>query len=739
MVDKKYIPITLLNQAFFDKDTGLALAAGTLEFFRDNSRATLKDIFEIVNTGGAYVYAQLTNPVTLSATGTVLNAAGDNVAIYLYPFTQNPTTKNLDEDRYYIVCKSSAGTTQWVREAVPNNITADGPEGVFDASNELSNPQFSRYFLHLDEQFTSTSNNETLYPIAPDWNLSLKGIGSVTLKRVAVSGSQNIVTSPSHYLDVTTGNGITSCSIKQRLKKSSGIWSSKSLSGLFAAQLIGGSNNNISMHYRDSSGVLSDITIFDAMIDSSFRLLTGGITLGASTNAFSGDDSYVDIEIKLPIDTNCRITSIQLVPSEADDTIGVTNYDYRSANREQAFMGDWYLPRVEQKEIESILVGWDFTLNPRQFSVEGVVPNSSAEYTWDQTILQTNNVGSVEYGLADSSRCIYFNSTASDGGYAIIQYLDGDLVNKLNQTRLSVNVSAYTQNAGSNSGMSVIKVRLFANAVDDTENFGVLPSTIFDIDLNGDVTLSPQATLDGWYEIPRSNLPTARAQLKRIEDTGFESLTTFENDYGFNGWEIDDALKIIDGVSGFAIAVSVKPEDGKIDYRTIFNSISLVPGDIPTRPAYKGYQDTLDECGRFYEKSYPIYNLPGHAGGIQDETMLTQLTLKTTVANIDVYPESFGTRFRNEKRILPINTLYSPSSGFINKILITVWTGQINRDSLDFDFPDITFWQEPNFTSTVGFTYFPRTSAPMTTVASAGRSQVYIHYHYVSDARIGVV
>ena len=46
-LDERFIPITSLNQYFVDKDSGLPLANGTLEFFRDTARITPKAVFQL--------------------------------------------------------------------------------------------------------------------------------------------------------------------------------------------------------------------------------------------------------------------------------------------------------------------------------------------------------------------------------------------------------------------------------------------------------------------------------------------------------------------------------------------------------------------------------------------------------------------------------------------------------------------------------------------------------------------
>jgi len=117
-----------LDEYFVNKDTGLPLANGSIEFFKDNDRATPKNVYELTGGPANYTYAALPNPLALSAVGTVVNANGDPVSIYYHPYDANG-----DLELYYIVAKDSGGTVQFTRQAWPNTTT--GLEGVVDVTS----------------------------------------------------------------------------------------------------------------------------------------------------------------------------------------------------------------------------------------------------------------------------------------------------------------------------------------------------------------------------------------------------------------------------------------------------------------------------------------------------------------------------------------------------------------------------------------------------------------------------
>ena len=65
-----------------------------------------------------------------------------------------------------------------------------------------------------------------MFEFAPNWDFVISGTGTVTVERIAISGNQNVVTSPPYVLDVSVSIGITACYLRQRLYLNSGLWAS---------------------------------------------------------------------------------------------------------------------------------------------------------------------------------------------------------------------------------------------------------------------------------------------------------------------------------------------------------------------------------------------------------------------------------------------------------------------------------------------------------------------------------
>lgn len=724
-----YIPLTSLNQYFVDKDTGLPLAGGTLSFYRDTARSTPKTVYQLVLVGAEYQYVALPNPVTLSAVGTCMDSGGDNVLVYGYPYLESSATGDLTLDLYYVVCQSFSGVDQWIREAIPNIVGGNNPPGFNQEDlNELSNPQFSQYFLQDSATTLTLSGSQTVFPIAPDWDLVASGTGTIIIERVPVSGNEAIPTYPAAYITMIISAGITAPYLRQRLYYNSGLWSGQYIAGTVVAQ-VGVGSNGLTMNYNDASGVTSVVPIFSAAIGMTWASYGGSSQIGNSSDTLSGDLAYVDITIDLPVTNTISITSIQVQVSN-DEFLENLVYDQRSSNRELAFMGDYYLPRLAYKTCASLLVGWDFPKNPMQLGSTGSVTSSSAQYIWDQTILQTNGL-TVTYAQNAITGGLTLNHDTANQSYALIQYLDGAEAAKFLGTTLSVNINGYTMAGGNQPAATSVQVQIFANPAAD--KFGSLPTSIVQISSAGVIALTGTATTNGWYAINRHNLPAAQNTLNILNPTGNIS---YGHDIGFNGWDIDNSTLVSAGVQGIAVVVSFTPAASTTDYLTCIDSISVVPGDIPCRPDNLTVEQTLQDCQEFYETSFEQGTVIPTATttGIYCETMMAANAggaFTTLMA-----ASTFILRWLVFKRADPTLTLYSGTSVTVDKVQAILIGNGTNTTEVDV----ATSWNAPDINQKRA--RFTAKSPTVNIEAGAndgtnGTSSV-IQYHYVADARIGI-
>ena len=725
-----YIPLTSLNQYFVDKDTGLPLAAGTLSFYRDTARSTPKPVYQLVLVGADYQYVALPNPVTLSSVGTCMDSGGNNVLVYGYPYVEDPETGELTLDLYYIVCEDFSGVQQWIREAVPNIVSGNNPAGVNqDDLNQLSNPQFSQYFLQDAATTLTLTGSMTAFPIAPDWELVASGTGTIIIERVPVSGNEAIPTYPAAYITMTISAGVISPYLRQRLYYNSGIWSGQYLSGSVVAQ-VGAGANGVAMNYNDASGVTSNVNIFSAAIGMTWDSYGGSVQIGNSSDTLSGNQAYVDIAIDLPATNTISITSIQVQVSSSEFTDELV-YDQRSSNRELAFMGDYYLPRLAYKTSASLLIGWDFPKNPQQFGSSGTVSTSTAQYIWDQTILQTTG-SAINYAVNAITGGLTLNHETANQSCALIQFLQGEDAQKFIGTTLSVNVNGYTMAGVNQPESTTVQFQIFANP--DSDQFGTLPTSIVQISTAGVITLTGTAVTNGWYQINRHNLPAAQGNLNILNPTADIS---YQNDLGFNGWNLDNSTLVSAGVQGICVVVSLTPTASTTDYLTCIDSISVVPGDIPSRPDNLSIEQTLMDCQQFYETSFEQgTTIPtATTTGIYSQVMSVAFYTSGPPNSLIMGATTFIIPWLAFKISDPTVTLYSGTSTTANNVQAVLVSGTLNTAQVA-----LTSWGTPDINQKRAL--FP-SKTPCTTIETDSTSSNVtvsgvIQYHYVADSRIGI-
>ena len=180
------------------------------------------------------------------------------------------------------------------------------------------------------------------------------------------------------------------------------------------------------MYYAESSGVnaTSPVLIATGTPDvSTYSYIRGSsVQIPESTNTDDGVNGYVQIYISIVGAATVNISSVQLYP-----TVGappsVVPIDVNSSNRNEAYQGDYYIPRNNAKPTNSFLVGWDFPVNPFQFGTSGTFANtvSNASYIADQTIA-VSATSSVTWGRDTTTAGLVFNCTGTNDAFYLLQY-----------------------------------------------------------------------------------------------------------------------------------------------------------------------------------------------------------------------------------------------------------------------------------------------------------------------------
>ena len=723
-LDEFYYTSVSLDEYFVDKDTGLPLANGKLFFFRDADRSTAKTVFQLSGTFPNYTYVALPNPVDLSAVGTPINASNENVSIYYRPFITNSEGEQ-ELDLYYVRVEAADNTVQFEREAWPNVTSANDPENdAFRIENLISNPQFTRIFFNqnIASTISVTGATNQIVPIAPDWVLDISGTGSVIINRVAVSGLAHIPTSPPYVLDVTVSGGVTECKLRQRMMCNSGLWASTNNDSIFLTGSITGINQNVgdvalTMFYEESTGGVP-IQIVGGNVSHGAYSSLQGVTadpIPESNNTDLGMNGYIDIYVDIPQFSNVRISSIQVLPTVNSSEI--SSYNLRSSNREQALMGDYFLPALESKQVDPLTTGWDFPMNPAQFGTSGNVV-ATAQYIWDQTILQST--GDVAFTTSPLGG-LQLTTNAASLAFGLLQYLPLSQAQRLAGQILSVNINAYKALLGDD-----VTVRVYLFRGNAAATFPTLPTTLgtFASASSGVFTL----TAVNWTEIARGGIPTASGTLFNLTTSSERSP---DNDLRFTNWELTDAAEIDDTNKGAILVTFECPSTSTV---ITVDSISLTPNRIPSRPAPKTFTEVLKDCQHFYEKSKDfgvLITTPDVGSALIAQQEIEQ------IGTVQLHKRSFGFRFRTAKLSTNATVNVYAEDGTINSITAYIYRNGAVVTSGTFPITNWSARAEGNF----GIQYIPANSTNILSTPIVGALREYeafISYHFTADDRLGI-
>lgn len=737
-IDSHYIPAFSIEDVLLDKDTGAPLSGGLVYFEHDNQRGVLKPVYQITGTSPNYTYTQLPNPMTLSSIGTFEDALGNPVIPYFYPYDAN-----LDPDYYYVRVTSSADVPQFDREAVPYISTNDPGEVLSVITNELSNPQFAE--VNFD---TSTSNyvfnfsavTDQVINIAPGWDfiVSCPSSGTLTVSQLTPAGSLNLPTNPSTLLQIAS-TGLSKLQLRQRLYGSPNLWGSGYIAGTFVAKTYSGTPAVLTMYYSQSGGAVIDQEIVTAELDSSgvYAAYPGSSGyIPSSSNPDTFPDAYVDIYFEIPLSIQIDLTSV-MIAYTGQTSINNIEYDQESQARQIDHLFNYYEVPLSYKPIPSLMTAWDFPLNPAQFSGTSVTMTTTAQYIWDQTICKSL-VGNI--AVARNSVTGGFQATTANAAeaYYQMQYMSGREAKSFVGTQLCVNINAYRTQAGGD-----VTVKVYICRGSSSATFPTLPTSLGTINAAGDFTL----TAANWTVIPRSNLGQASAVLPVVNTSDYTTLNDLV-DIEFTGWQIVDSAQIANTDKVAVIVTYSCPTTATV---VVTNSIGVMQGSIPTRPAPQSFDEVLSECQYYYEKSYATGVTAGTSSAANALTVQMDgqmfYDIYQSVGTVQymytgMKAPNFGFQFNTVKRTVPVVTIFSETGG-INTVLSRIWnngTAVVNTNQ------NISLWN-----STIGekaARFLVATpdnrlyqNLQSTVPASIVNSMLngYLSYHFVADARLGIV
>jgi hypothetical protein len=671
-----------------------------------------------------------TNPIQFLGNGTLpVDIFFEEDKVYRLEFRQNDGS---------VAPSQSDPLIYEVNDYVPGTGGAAPDEpGSFASGNQAANPQFALINFTSPYTLTSVTDPDPI-EIGPGWFLELTGTGSVTITQVPLDdGNINPSNSPYALELELSGWDLDGVILRQRFQQNGMLWARKTVSTTITARLEGAPQSIIANLYDSNNSLLTNVLPLTP-VNEAWNEFTGHGTLPETTNPDDPPSAYIDYRLILPSNVDIYVTGIQLIVQDEND-LSEPSFEQNSIEWQIDHTFHYYKPKLEFKPIPSLLTAWDFPLNPAQINGSTVTVNATAAYVWDQTIMirSAANVSVARNPITGGLRAT--TGGANDSFY-MLQYLEGSEAKKMLGTRLSVNINAFKGTVGTSA---TARVYLFRGS--SAASFPTLPTSLGTINAAGVFTL----TAANWTAIPRSGT---------TDNIGTTTLTTVTNnvdmnadcDYGFSGWEITDNTEIGD-TDKFAIVVTfAAPTNATV---ITVNSISVVPGDIPTRPAPQTLEEVLCECQYYWEKSYATDTAVATATGQNSIFTYQPDEFDSGGLTHTWYRAPFLLDYKTTKRIAPgasSITLYD-IAGNANSVRYTVYDGttpattgggktftpspaQLNLAS--------TQWTQ-GFRSTKRATFLNNVTTAVVTESTLGaflpELVAAVEYHYVVNCLLGVV
>jgi hypothetical protein len=655
-----------------------------------------------------------TDPIQFLANGTLPNNIyWDPNVIYRLEFRHNlgllPPSQN-DPLIYLVEDYAPFG----------NNSEVDTVTGL-PTDNQISNPQFAEVSFTNPLTLTNVTNPGPI-EIAPDWFLTLTGTGNLVVNQVPLNNAPTTInpTNAPYALEIHTTGGWTSSILSQRFQQNGMLWANKYVSLSFTA-LIQGAPQQVTGRLYGSNGAPLAI-LLTTLLSNSFGEYTGVALLPPPLNPDVPPNAYIDFQMILPPVADIYLTSFQLIASTVETTY---EYEQDTVNRQIDHLFHYYNPQLQFKPISSYLVGWDFPLNPAQingdtYTAQNTGVNTSY-YAWDQTILFQSVTSAITVSRGTQGGLQL--TAALAGQMAAIQYLDQVQAREILNNRLSVNINCLGTIA---AGNVIGSVSLWYTKDANLPNVATGTNQTFIATLDP-ITGKPATFTGGfnWIEVKRDIQQNATFNLPSATSSTF----------GFNEWSIDNGVSADANLATFfAIVIGFAPLAAADTIE--LTSVSLVPGDIPTIPAPKTQDEVRKDCERYYEMSYQNFAAVGTAT-VVNALFAPQDSTIPSGGNFFISPNSFTVQFDSLKRTInSVMSIYSANTGTISAVGATARGSATS--TLDIA---IATW-----TPTTGDKYcnfavvaVPLSGHPFGALNATTPGQNYIGYHFIADARLGIV
>jgi len=653
------------------------------------------------------------NPIQFYANGTLPdNLYFDDTLVYRIEIRKGPTQADP------LIGNPIQNYSPGNAESTPSSTL------LLTAPSLVTNPQFADISFTSPFVYTQGSSSTYTLSIAPGWNLVLTGAGTTTITQTANPGDSDISTNPPYYLTIAN-SGWTTATLQQTFSNNGAIFSGGAIAISFLAFATGASQT-LTVNYVDSGGSTVNLFPTTSILTGSLAFYSNAVTMPDSMNATTGTNAFVNINFVLPPSGTLTLTNIQLtgqsVPLPTNfDSGSIPPFNELTYERivDQEF--HVYKNSILIQPKSSLLVGWNFSLNPFQFITTTVsTVTAQTSYICDQTIMYQKAGSQLQTGSSTSNLdkfALQINPvvSATQTQFALIQYIDPSTILPYWNYNLSALVRIRLNSAHSTSVR--FKMRLIASSA--------LPATISNTE-----PIASWASTDPTFSVNWSSIAPENDPIYTLTP----SVAGIFLEVPFNRFPLpgNASLGETQTLGVVIYTLDNMNSTSAVDY-IIVDKVSLVPNDFALEAVPQTFDEVLGQCQFYYETSYDVGVVPGTNSGASILTF--PQGIYTSGSHATLYPTNFGFQFNTVKRANPIMNVYAldgtagsvRATFFINGVPSTAANAVIG-----------TFWTQLSATNK-SVNYIGATASPLfgptstTDIANYG----YITLHFTANSCLG--
>lgn len=547
-----------------------------------------------------------------------------------------------------------------ISDYIPNPDGGATPEtAIITPDNQITNPQFAVVNFNEESQSSDITAAGT-YEIAPGWFITLVGVGTCRLRQLQYTAASQHPGNPGYALDLELVGWTGQVVLFQRFKRIPGLWGSSWLSFALTGISQDGNTHNFNVDWVPSNGVQTPIA--QNQIETVYQEFTQSVLIQDPTGTQLADLAYVDLRISIPGTSHLSLTNIQVIGGMTAEAS--LPYEQDSYERQLDHLYNQDRAAIFEKPATDFLVGWDFGLNPWQFANPGASTVIStpyaggvAQYTADQTVVAcetANHVAVKGTGTPNRQLVVESNGVASVDNFAIIQYIDAQSAAPLLGQRVSIAVQARTTDNA--AAPLQLKARIL----------GFTDATAAGFPLNP-FAGTPWNLSSPAFRARFTGVASPAFDVTRLVANAANNIfvgSAVNNIYTFDNFD----LSTVDFTADMYLAVVIYTANQMqgVTSQLLVQRISLNVGEIAALPATQTFDQTLQQCRYYYEKSYEVSQTNNHypsGAHIQNELVYPMNSTTNGGPVINFNKDAFTISYMGTKRIAASVTIWNPGVG----------------------------------------------------------------------------